>query len=627
MNDIDSRRSSTSTVRERNASLDSAYSQISIIDVKELEDIEQNEASYSGDNLCDFKELRSRSRSDAWETVPSDSFESPEMFSLPSSFSETKGIKRKSIFEGHQITVPTECFFPRPQQGQSITSFLSSNDFNISAELDRENAHFCISEALISAIEHMKWVCTLKLREAVESSEDELESQQKHTQRKFSQRIRIRRKEVRKQKTQKNVALLSDGKTDTATSQSASPPVSSHSSEFEADSIGSEEEVDDLELSAEHTESNLSSIKENGLSLSMASLYSDADIHRIPFPAKDVENKKFLDSESNNLSAESVALSLIRRFSEKHLPKASELQWLVSEQEAPQRLLPLPDSWPVSPDAIEEEYFLEKTRLRGNLDWAPPRPQIIFIIHPTLKRRTIIERQKYRCAGCGLKIEKNLMDRIRYCDYFGKYFCQCCHSNNLAYIPGRILWKWDFTKYYVSKFAWKLLDQMYSDPLFNIQDLNCNLYQKVKQLERCRVYRTQLFYLKDFIKTCRKAEFVQAVLEQQQHHMIFEPHQYSLGELVQVKSGELLKYLSQLINQCLSHVRQCILCQAKGFICEICRKDKDIIFPFQLDRVVACQKCGTCLHKKCFKNVNCPKCERIEARRKRLAEIKSDEEL
>lgn len=35
------------------------------------------------------------------------------------------------------MTVPTECFFPRPQQGQSLTSFLSSNEFNISAELDR----------------------------------------------------------------------------------------------------------------------------------------------------------------------------------------------------------------------------------------------------------------------------------------------------------------------------------------------------------------------------------------------------------------------------------------------------------------------------------------------------------
>lgn len=47
---------------------------------------------------------------------------------------------------------------------------------------------------------------------------------------------------------------------------------------------------------------------------------------------------RFLESDSLNLSAESVALSLLRKFSEKQLPKASDLQWLVSEQEAPQRV-------------------------------------------------------------------------------------------------------------------------------------------------------------------------------------------------------------------------------------------------------------------------------------------------
>ena len=33
------------------------------------------------------------------------------------------------------------------------------------------------------------------------------------------------------------------------------------------------------------------------------------------------------------LSAEGVALSLISKFSKKHLPKASDLKWLVSEQD------------------------------------------------------------------------------------------------------------------------------------------------------------------------------------------------------------------------------------------------------------------------------------------------------
>lgn len=98
------------------------------------------------------------------------------------------------------------------------------------------------------------------------------------------------------------------------------------------------------------------------------------------------------------------------------------------------------------------------------------------------------------------------INRLRYCEYFGKYFCHCCHSNNMAYIPGRILWKWDFSKYYVSNIALDLLDHMYSDPLFNIEDINNNLYQKVRLLDLCRYYRMQLFYLKDFVRTCRKAD-------------------------------------------------------------------------------------------------------------------------
>jgi len=45
---------------------------------------------------------------------------------------------------------------------------------------------------------------------------------------------------------------------------------------------------------------------------------------------------------SNSLSAESVAISLLKKFSEKQLPKASDLVWLVSEKDAPQKVVFLP---------------------------------------------------------------------------------------------------------------------------------------------------------------------------------------------------------------------------------------------------------------------------------------------
>lgn len=41
-------------------------------------------------------------------------------------------------------------------------------------------------------------------------------------------------------------------------------------------------------------------------------------------------------SEKSTFTAEAIALSLLSQFSEKRLPKASELEWLVSETDAPQ---------------------------------------------------------------------------------------------------------------------------------------------------------------------------------------------------------------------------------------------------------------------------------------------------
>ena len=57
---------------------------------------------------------------------------------------------------GSSVQPMSTAFFPRPTQGQSLSSFLTSSQFaQFSAELDRENAHFSISEAIISAIEQV----------------------------------------------------------------------------------------------------------------------------------------------------------------------------------------------------------------------------------------------------------------------------------------------------------------------------------------------------------------------------------------------------------------------------------------------------------------------------------------
>jgi run domain Beclin-1 interacting cysteine-rich containing protein len=65
---------------------------------------------------------------------------------------------------------------------------------------------------------------------------------------------------------------------------------------------------------------------------------------------------------------------------------------------------------------------------------------------------------------------------------------------------------------------------------------------------------------------------------------------------------------------------------ARGFVCEICRS-REIIFPWDVTRIVRCRHCGCCLHMVCWKGSHtpatspglaspddCPRCIRLRAR-------------
>lgn len=71
--------------------------------------------------------------------------------------SETDGGRKSFIENGGSITLPmTIGSYPKPSPGQSIMSFLSSGAFTrTNAELDRENAHFSVAEALIAVLEQV----------------------------------------------------------------------------------------------------------------------------------------------------------------------------------------------------------------------------------------------------------------------------------------------------------------------------------------------------------------------------------------------------------------------------------------------------------------------------------------
>ncbi|KAM5276217.1 run domain Beclin-1-interacting and cysteine-rich domain-containing protein isoform 8-T8 [Hipposideros larvatus] len=489
-------------------------------------------------------------------------------------------------YEGGQYLCSGEGMFRRPSEGQSLISYLSEQDFGSCADLEKENAHFSISESLIAAIELMK--CNM-MSQCLEEEEEEGEDSDREIQ-ELKQKIRLRRQQIRT----KN--LLQDTEHGSFRITSSSSQFSSRDSAQFSDS-GSADEVDEFEI-------------------------HDADIRR----STTSNNKSLISSQSfshcflHSTSAEAVAMGLLKQFEGMQLPAASELEWLVPEHDAPQKLLPIPDSLPISPDDGQHaDIYKLRIRVRGNLEWAPPRPQIIFNVHPAPTRKIAVAKQNYRCAGCGIRTDPDYIKRLRYCEYLGKYFCQCCHENAQMVIPSRVLRKWDFSKYYVSNFSKDLLIKIWNDPLFNVQDINSALYRKVKLLNQVRLLRIQLYHMKNMFKTCRLAKDLLDSFDTVPGHVTEDLHLYSLNDLTATRKGELGPRLAELTRAGAAHVERCMLCQAKGFICEFCQKEDDIIFPFELHKCRTCEECKACYHKACFKSGSCPRCERLQARRELLA--------
>ncbi|NXA07612.1 RUBIC protein, partial [Sapayoa aenigma] len=488
-------------------------------------------------------------------------------------------------YDSGQYLSSGEGMFRRPSEGQSLISYLSEQDFGSCADLEKENAHFSISESLIAAIELMK--CNMMSRQLEEEEEDSDKEIQE-----LMQKIRIRRQQIR---TRHLAPTCQEMGSDSLVATDSGSQFSSHGSMRLSDS-GSAEDVEEYEI-------------------------RDADIKRNPD-----SRKSFLSSDSishsflNSNSAEAVAMGLLKQFEGMQLPAASELEWLVPEHDAPQKLLPIPDSLPISPDDGEHaDIYKLRIRVRGNLEWAPPRPQIIFNVHPAPTRKVAVAKQNYRCAGCGIRTDPDYIKRMRYCEYLGKYFCQCCHENAQMVIPSRILRKWDFSKYYVSNFSKDLLSKIWSDPLFNVQDVNPALYRKVKALNQVWLLRIQLFHMKNMFKTCRLAKDLLDSFDTVPGHLTEDLHLYSLSDLSATKKGDLVPRLTELLKAGSLHVDKCMLCQAKGFICEFCQNEDDVIFPFELNKCKTCEECKACYHKSCFKSTRCPRCERLQARRELMA--------
>uniref|UniRef100_A0A8C5QMY6 Rubicon like autophagy enhancer n=1 Tax=Leptobrachium leishanense TaxID=445787 RepID=A0A8C5QMY6_9ANUR len=341
---------------------------------------------------------------------------------------------------------------------------------------------------------------------------------------------------------------------------------------------------------------------------------------------EELEHSCTLDSEMDNPAPESpvpVPGSNSAQQTAKKLYRALRQQWQegdITDAGSPHHHISRPllcrDAIPEELESslnLEEE--IKKFKLSDVDNWHPPRFQIITTVQPYIRRQVIVESQNYLCAGCGTKVEPSYTNRLRYCHYLGKYFCDCCHCYAEYPIPAWIFTKWAFNKHYVSNFSKNLLDNIWESHKFDLQVENPELHKKVKDLSRVKDVRDQLIHLKKLLITCRFADRdgLLKAFHDVPKHLTEELHSFTLSDLLKVKQGLLLPALRQILATGISHVGNCELCQAKGFICEFCQAE-DPLFPFQIEKCARCEGCKACFHKKCFMAKNCPRCQRIAAR-------------
>lgn len=236
--------------------------------------------------------------------------------------------------------------------------------------------------------------------------------------------------------------------------------------------------------------------------------------------------------------------------------------------------------------------------------------------------------QKYRCKDCRCRIGVNPNDakagtvEARLCSYSGYYYCPACHWNDLKIIPARIILNWDFNEYEVCRSSFRYLSSAFKRTLVNIEKENDQLYSFVEELQQIRKLRQDVLRMKVYLSCCPEASGSRLLLRlQYRQHFVESSDEYTLHDLIEIASGSLIDSLTEIHADYARHIKlDCVRCQAKGFICEICTNGNEL-FPF--DSIASsCTKCGAVYHKECFMSLTgvkgCPRCSRIEEKESRI---------
>ena len=139
--------------------------------------------------------------------------------------------------------------------------------------------------------------------------------------------------------------------------------------------------------------------------------------------------------------------------------------------------------------------------------------------------------------------------------------------------------------------------------------------------------------MKKYLTLCRVASEEKLLLHLvSRQHFVDGPNLYSVQDLLDVKNGVLLPFLQRIIAIFAEHIKKtCVLCRAKGFVCEICGDDDIILFPFDKEAAL-CPTCQGAFHRHCYKQLveeneqDCVRCARIKAKREKKQAFKQEME-
>lgn len=137
----------------------------------------------------------------------------------------------------------------------------------------------------------------------------------------------------------------------------------------------------------------------------------------------------------------------------------------------------------------------------------------------------------------------------------------------------------------------------------------------VHELNLVKRLRQELNGMKKYLTVCRKATESHLLWKYIEiSHLIDTNDLYSLQDLVDTESGELLSKMHSVVECFSNHIKnECEICMGRGHICEICSNDQ-VIYPFDNSNFI-CNECQCVFHKQCYTRKNsCPKCLRLKSR-------------